>query len=173
MITVISSTNRTNARSENVARQYHQVLSEKGAQAKYFSLTELPSGFLHGDMYKSVSVNMQAIIDEYIVPSDVFVFVIPEYNGSYPGILKTFLDTIPPKYFREKKAGIIGISDGHAGNLRGEEHLTGVLHYLRLLVHYAQPKLSDIDKMLDENGILTDERAIRLINDHAEKMIRF
>jgi chromate reductase len=173
MITIISSTNRNNSRSEDVSREYHQILKDKGSDVRFFSLGQLPVGFLHPEMYKSVSDDMQAIIDEFIAPAEVFVFIIPEYNGSYPGILKTFLDTIPPKYFREKKAGIIGVSDGHAGNLRGEEHLTGVLHYLRLMVHYAQPKLSDIDKMLDENGRVVDERALRLLNDHAEKMIRF
>lgn len=173
MITIISSTNRNNARSEAVAQHYFQILQEKGVESKFFSLGSLPANFFHPEMYKIISPEMQAIVDEFVIPSDTFVFIIPEYNGSYPGILKTFLDTIPPKFFREKKAGIIGVSDGHAGNLRGEEHLTGVLHYLRLMVHYAQPKLSDIDKMLDENGRVVDERAIRLLNDHAEKMMRF
>ncbi|MBX7053009.1 MAG: NAD(P)H-dependent oxidoreductase [Flavobacteriales bacterium] len=173
MITIISSTNRNNARSEAVALQYFQILQEKGAESKFFSLGSLPSNFFHPEMYKTTGPEMQAIIDEFIIPSEIFVFIIPEYNGSYPGILKTFLDTIPPKFFREKKAGIIGVSDGHAGNLRGEEHLTGVLHYLRLMVHYAQPKLSDIDKMLDDQGRIVDERGLRLLNDHAEKMMRF
>jgi chromate reductase, NAD(P)H dehydrogenase (quinone) len=173
MITVISSTNRSGSKSVIIASKYAEMLRSKGAEARMFSLESLPTDFISPDMYGKKSPELEKVIDEVLVNTDKFVFVIPEYNGSYPGILKTFIDAAHPKYFRGKKAGIIGISDGHAGNLRGQEHLTGVLHYMRMLVHYAQPKLSDIDHAIDESNHITDERALRLLGDHADLMIAF
>lgn len=173
MITVFSSTNRPDSMSEVVAGRYLEILKSKNADARMFSLKDLPADFITTDMYGKRSEAFETIINEIIIPTDKFVFVIPEYNGSYPGILKTFFDAAHPKFFRDKKAGIIGVSDGHAGNLRGQEHLTGVLNYMRMLVHYSQPKLSDIDHAINDQRQITDERTLRLLNDHADFMIKF
>lgn len=116
---------------------------------------------------------MRQIIETHIEGADKLVFVIPEYNGSYPGILKLFLDGMPPRLLRDKKAGIIGVSDGRAGNLRGQEHLTGVLHYLKVHVHYAKPKLSSIEEALGKNGEITRDETIRQLAEHARLMIEF
>jgi chromate reductase, NAD(P)H dehydrogenase (quinone) len=173
MITVISSTNRADSKSAIVAGRYTEMLKNRGAEARMFSLESLPSDFITPHMYGKKSTEFEKMINEVLPTTDKFVFVIPEYNGSYPGILKTFIDAAHPRYFKGKKAGIIGISDGHAGNLRGQEHLTGVLHYMRMMVHYAQPKLSDIDHAINSNSEITDERTLRLLSDHADLMIAF
>ncbi len=173
MVTVIASTNRPESLTEIVAQKYFALVKSKESDAKYFSLQQLTTNFFHPNMYEKKDESLIALVEEFIAPSDKLVFIIPEYNGSYPGILKCFLDMVHPKYFREKKAGIIGISDGHAGNLRGQEHLNGVLQHLRMLVHFAQPKLSDINKMMNDDLEIVDERVLRLLHDHAERMINF
>jgi len=173
MITVISSTNRIESMTDVVSQVYYQLLLDKKAEVQLLSMKQLPEDFLYENMYKSPRSAQNELVDKYIDKSDKFVFVIPEYNGSYPGILKLFLDTVPPKFFRDKKAGIIGVSDGHAGNLRGQEHLTSVLQHLKMFVHYSQPKLSNIDDLVDANKVLTDERALRLLGEHADKMMSF
>ena len=36
--------------------------------------------------------------------SEKFVFIVPEYNGSFPGVLKTFIDGLAfPDTFEQKK----------------------------------------------------------------------
>jgi NAD(P)H-dependent FMN reductase len=94
--------------------------------------------------------------------------VIPEYNGSYPGVLKLFIDASPVKSFWNKHASIVGLSDGHAGNSRGQDHLTGVLHYLKMHVHYHKPKLSGITKAFDADGKLVNERYMTQLTELAE-----
>jgi chromate reductase len=173
MITIVSSTNRPESKSAVVAEIYAGIMRGKGADAKVLSLQQLPKDFITHDMYGERTGAMSDIIEEYLVQADKLVFIIPEYNGSYPGILKTFIDAIGPRVFRGKKAGIIGISDGHAGNIRGQEHLTGVLHHLRMMVHFSQPKLSHIDGAINEENQITDLRAIRLLNEHADFMLAF
>ena len=173
MITVISATNRAGSKSEVVASGYTAILKTKGAETSLFALKNLPEDFIYPEMYGKRSLALEEILDQFIVKAEKIVFVIPEYNGSYPGILKTFLDAAHPKFFRGKKAGIIGVSEGHTGNLRGQEHLTGVLHYMRMMVHFLQPKLSNIDKVINEHSEITDARTLRLLGEHADQMISF
>lgn len=173
MITVISATNRTDSNTEVVAAHYASLLKIRGVDAKLFSLKSLPQDFLSSEMYSNGGDKMKSIVDDYIVGADKIVFIIPEYNGSYPGVLKIFLDGVNSKLFSGKKAGIIGLSNGHSGNLRGQEHLTSVLHYLRMMVHYLQPKLSNISQSINESAEIVDERTLRLLNEHAEGMIQF
>jgi NAD(P)H-dependent FMN reductase len=75
------------------------------------------------------------------------------------------------KSFWNKHASIIGLSDGHAGNMRGQDHLTGVLHYLKMHVHYHKPKLSNISKSFDSEGRLNNERYVAQLEEHADIVV--
>ena len=167
MITIISATNRPGSKSLVIANFYADLLKEAGTDYRLLSLVDLPREFVFQDLYGVRTDELNATIETFVTKADKFVFVIPEYNGSFPGILKSFIDGIHPRNFRDKKAGIIGVSDGHAGNLRGQEHLTGILNYLKVHVHYNKPKISMVDKLVDENNTLTDERAMRILKEHA------
>jgi NAD(P)H-dependent FMN reductase len=146
---------------------------QKGIDAQVLSLAQLPTDFLFSDLYNHRSEAFEAILSEFVNPVDKFIFVVPEYNGSYPGVLKVFLESMPPKTWMDKKALIVGVSDGHAGNLRGQEHLTGVLHYLKMHVHYNKPKLSSIEKLMNENRDGFDERTTSLIDKFLQQTINF
>ncbi len=123
-------------------------------------------------MYEARSADFMKLFEYYIEAAHHLVFVIPEYNGSYPGVLKLFIDASPVKSFWHKHASMIGISDGHAGNSRGQDHLTGVLHYLKMHVHYHKPKLSGITKSFDTDGKLINELYQHQLEEHAELIVK-
>lgn len=173
MITVISGTNRTDSYTKVVAEQYVEILRNEGQEVGFYSLDSLPKEFIVSDLYGERSQEFKSVIEQFFVPVNKFVFIIPEYNGSFPGIVKTFIDAIPPKLFHNKKAGIIGVSSGLAGNLRGQEHLTGILQYLKMFVHYNKLKLSHIDKIMDMSGTFKDEKDHSRLAEHAHQMISF
>lgn len=173
VITVISATNRKESLTAIVAQKYKTLLENSGVEVRYYSLIDLPAEFILSDMYGERSEQMKNVIEYYISGVNKFVFIAPEYNGSYPGILKTFIDGIPPRLFNKKKAGIIGVSSGHAGNLRGQEHLTGVLHYLKMFVHYNKLKLSNIDRLIGDSKQLNDESTLSRMQEHALDMVTF
>jgi NAD(P)H-dependent FMN reductase len=133
----------------------------------------LPENFAFAELYGHRTVTMTAILDQYIANVNKFLYVIPEYNGSFPGVLKTFIDAVPPRMFREKKAAMVGLSDGRSGNVRGQEHLTGILHYLKMFVHYSKPKLSGIDELMDAEHHLNDPKTLDLMRAHAQMLIEF
>lgn len=172
MICVVTGTNRPQSNSEVVSRKYCEILSEFGEEATQLDLISLPHDFVFADMYGQRTEAMQDIINHYIVPAEKFVFVIPEYNGGFPGILKSFLDAVPPATFHGKKAALIGLSSGKAGSLRGMDQFTNVLNYLKVNVYHAKPKLSSIEEILVD-GKLQHKPSIEWLRTQAEGFIDF
>ena len=172
MITVIISTNRKESTSARVAQITAQLLEQHGEEVRVLNLAELPVDFFQPTMYDTRTPQFLEMFNSYIEPARHLVFVIPEYNGSYPGVLKLFIDASPVKSLWYKHASMIGLSDGHAGNMRGQDHLTGVLHYLKMHVHYHKPKLSNITKSFDSEGNLSNEHYMAQLQEHASLIIQ-
>lgn len=173
MITIISGTNRKDSFTESVSHVLASFLLQKGENAQVLALHQLPADFLFSDLYDHRTEEFNSILDQFVKPVDKFIFVAPEYNGSYPGVLKVFLEAMSPKTWTDKKALIVGVSDGHAGNLRGQEHLTGVLHYLKMHVHYNKPKLSSIERIMNESRDGFDERTTSQLDKFIQQAIAF
>jgi len=165
MYTIISGTNRIGSHTEKVAKEYQRILSKKNIETKIFTLLDFD--VLHR------SPEFLKIETEILIPTQKFIFIIPEYNGSYPGVLKTMIDNSDIKkvwYF--KKALLTGVATGRAGNLRGMDHLADTLHYLKMNVHYNKLPISLIDKILNKNGHLNEE-TLKVVNDQLDEFISF
>ena len=176
MITVISGTNRLNNTTIKIAEQVQQQLRQKKADAKLLNLEDLPNDFLLASRFTDPNQPLEflKLQEEYVFPAEKFVFVVPEYNGSIPGILKLFLDSCDIKRaFYFKKATLIGISSGRAGNLRGLDHLTNILHYLRMTVHPNKLPLSKIDDELDENQKFKHPATIKALDMQMQQLLEF
>ncbi len=173
MITIISATNRPESSTLKVAKYYQQLMEKRGVKTQLFSLENVPVDIAFNEVFGNRSEAFQQIINEYIIPVQKFVFVVPEYNGSFPGILKTFLDAIHPDLFRGKKAALLGVSSGRAGNLRGMEHLTGVLNYLGLFVHPNRLPVSSVLGLLDANANVKDANTIAVLEKHIDGILNW
>lgn len=151
-IIILNCTNRPNSNSLKISKLYQNMLKEKSIITTIFDFCELPQTIAFTELYGKRSEAYSEMITENITNNDSFIFVSPEYNGSFPGILKVFLDSIPPKEWINKKACLVGVSSGKAGNLRGMDQLAGILHYLKVHVFHNKLPISSVDKILDENG---------------------
>ena len=165
MYTIISGTNRIGSHTEKVAAEYRRLLLDKNIDAKILSLKNLD--VLHR------SPEFLKIENEILVPTKKFIFIMPEYNGSYPGVLKAMIDNSDiARVWYHKKVLLTGISSGRAGNLRGMDHLSGSLHYLKMNVHYNKLPISQINRVLDENGRLNED-TLKVINEQLDEFIIF
>ena len=181
MITVFSGTNRKDSRTRIVAEHAYKLFQTFSPEpVKFFSLEDLPEDILHVDMYKedTQSKALAAIQDDLFVPANKFYFVVPEYNGGFPGVLKLFLDAMSIRKYKEsfqggKKAALLGVAAGRAGNLRGLEHLTGILNYLQVNVMPNRQPISTIEKILDTNSNIQDEATLGLLEKHVRSFIEF
>lgn len=163
---VISGTNRPGSNTIRVAKQYLRLLEEKGVTAKFVSLEDM-------DVNRRNDA-LKALEKEVLIPATKFIFVTPEYNGSFPGVLKAMIDnTDIEKVWWGKKALLTGVSTGRAGNLRGMEHLTGVLQYMKMHVHHNKLPISVVNKLLNGEDYIGDMATLKSINDQLEEFIRF
>ena len=123
-------------------------------------------------MYEKESPGYADFIEKYITRTDRIVFVIPEYQGSYPGALKSFMDAIDPKVIRDKKACLIGIASGRGGGIRPQSHFTDVLHHLEVEVFSRQPKFSGIHNLVDDQFVV-DQTSLGLLEDLFAKFLKY
>jgi chromate reductase, NAD(P)H dehydrogenase (quinone) len=164
--TIISGTNRAGSNTLKVAKQYQEILGQKGIAADLISLEGID---LNGKDEKWVKIEKDVMI-----PTDKFIIILPEYNGSFPGALKTVIDMSDHrKVWPGKKALLTGISTGRAGNLRGMDHLTGSLNYLHVHVHPNKLPISTVDKLLNDSNRITDALTVKAIEDQVEQFIDF
>lgn len=165
MYTIISGTNRVGSYSEKLAEEYKRILKEKNIDAGILTLKNLDvldrtPGFL--EMEKDV-----------LIPTQKFIFILPEYNGTFPGVLKAMIDNSDiAKAWYHKKALLTGVSTGRAGNLRGMDHLSASLHYLKMNVHHNKLPISVIDKVMKADGSLNEE-TLKAVNEQLNEFISF
>lgn len=173
MITIVSGTNRPNSNTLKVSRYYLKTLQQLGQEAQIFSLESLPENIITSDLYGKRSPEFEPI-QELVVNTDKFMFIIPEYNGSFPGVLKTFIDACEfPASFYDKKAALTGISSGKYGNIRGIDHFSGVCGYLHLNVLPLRLHIPAIKYELNEEGDFFKEDTLKFTNDQISKLVRF
>ncbi len=158
---IISATNRPKSNTLRVSKIYEDILKLKGIEAEILDLNILPRDIAFTETFGSRTEEFSKLIARYITPNNKFIFVSPEYNGSFPGILKLFIDSIPPKEWTNKQACLVGVSLGRAGNLRGMDHLTSVLNYLKMHVFYNKLPISTIDKLVNEQGKFISEEPLK------------
>lgn len=164
--TIISGTNRIGSNTLRIAHHYREVFESKGVHPHFITL----EGWKY--VYKTPEyVQME---NEILAPTGKFIFISPEYNGSIPGVLKVMFDISDyKKVYWNKKALLTGVATGRAGNLRGLEHLTGILHYLKVIVHPNKLPISSVDKILDGNGHIHDEGMLDAISTQVSEFIQF
>ncbi|MBI1224255.1 MAG: NADPH-dependent oxidoreductase [Bacteroidetes bacterium] len=180
MITVISGTNRHHSEALHFAKHYTDLLTAKTDEpVKLLCLANIAHDWFHPSMYEKQhqTPSLAALQDEYILPAKKFVYVIPEYNGGFPGALKLFLDACSIRDYRAnfagKKAALVGVATGRAGNLRGIDQLTGILHHVGTIVLPQILPISSIEKLMDDHGTITDPGTLMALEKQADALLAF
>ena len=165
MYLIISGTNRKDSFTLRIAKLYQSILKKKNIEAHVLSLTGL-----------DLMDRNPAVIElekKWLLPAEKYIFISPEYNGSIPGVLKCLIDVSDvKKVWKGKKALLTGVSKGRAGNLRGMDHLTGIMHYVGTVVHPNKLPISVVDTLFKEDE-MSHQEAIREINRQLDEFIHF
>ena len=166
MITIISGSSRQDNNTKKVALEYQRLLKQKNIEASVLALDDTPMTERNAAFIK--------IEKELLEAAERFIIIMPEYNGSYPGILKLMIDnTVVSKVWWYKKVLLTGVSTGRAGNLRGMEHLSGSLLHMKMLVHYNRLPISLVDKLMNEHGQFSDEPTLKAVNTQITEFLDF
>ncbi len=152
--------------TRKVALEYQRQLKEKNIETSLLALDEM-------DMTKRNDAFIK-IENELLKPAESFIIIMPEYNGSYPGILKLMIDnTDVSQVWWYKKVLLTGVSTGRAGNLRGMEHLSGSLLHMKMLVHYNRLPISLVDKLMNAQDQFSDIETLMAINTQLDEFLDF
>jgi chromate reductase len=174
MITIIVGTNRPNAWSRIIADLYAEMLQQNGQRVQILDLQELPPDFIFTALYEHTGKNEAFnAVSALISASEKIVFILPEYNGSFPGVLKAFIDGLAyPNTFRDKKAALVGISNGTQGGLLAMSHLTDILNYLGMHVLASKVRIPQIQDHL-VNGKLVTPFYLELLETQSRQLLNF
>ncbi len=171
-IFIISGTNRPISNTLRVARVVERCYQRASVRAEIFSLADLPIEIFHPDAYTLKPPAFVALQEKVLAAAGLHL-VVPEYNGSFPGILKHFIDMLKfPESFQHKPVAFVGIANGQWGGLRAVEQLQMVFGYRNAHIFPDRVFVPAVQKKLDAEGNVNDaelnERLIRQTRGFAE-----
>jgi NAD(P)H-dependent FMN reductase len=174
MITIFHGTARTDSNSRKIANFYDELLGDKNIPHQFFTLEGVDETIFNKTFHDKKHPQLESIEEHILAPTSKYIFIIPEYNGSFPGMFKGFIDACDvKKCFHNKKASLTGVADGRAGNIRGMEHLTNIFNHLRMDVLYYKIPISQVSNHLDKNGKITDNEIVKMIDTQIDLLMKF
>jgi NAD(P)H-dependent FMN reductase len=152
MITIISGTDRKTSMSAKIAHIAFEFYKEKNVETTLIDLRDIEPGIFNAD-YGKTSDKFQKY-QEQILDSDGILVIVPEYNGSFPGALKYFIDLLKfPESLYQIPASFIGVAAGEFGGVRAVEQLEMVFQYREAHIHGKRTFFKDVfNNIISEDG---------------------
>lgn len=174
MISVISGTIREGSIGRKVAALVVGMYEELGEEVTLLDLKDMPAGAFSSDAFKEKPDAFVSGFTDKVLASDGLVVVVSEYNGSYPGTLKHFVDLLPfPQSFDCRPVAFIGLAGGYYGGLRAVEQLQMVFAYRNAYLFNRRVFIPDSYTVLDETGMIKDPELRDRLELQAEKFRAF
>ena len=163
-IPVILGTTRKGRMSENAARfMVGQIEKRNGVKTELIDISALPMPI--DDAGEGIK---DATFSEKMMLADALVIVTPEYNHSFPGLLKHVLDSCLKEYIH-KACGIVGVSAGPFGGIRAIQDFLPVMRELGLVNIFWDVNFGNVSSVFDQTGNLLDQafigRADKFLNE--------
>jgi len=106
-----------------------------------------------------------------VARADGLILVVPEYNHSFPGLLKHVLDTNLKEYIH-KAVGVCGVSAGPFGGARMIESLLPVLRELGLVTIFWDVYFGTAGKLFDSaTGKINDPAYTRRVEKFLNELV--
>jgi chromate reductase len=173
MIALIVGTNRPFSNTGKVAAHVADIYAALDEPPQIIDLHQLPPETFLPSSYEKPPESF-APFEEPIGRADGIVIVVPEYNGSIPGIFKYYIDMLEkPEKFAGKPVCLIGLAAGMWGALRPVEQIEAVLIYLGAVIYPKRVNLAKINDHLGETGRLKTPEHIDRLEKQAKGFIEF
>lgn len=152
-----------------------QKIAPKHIVIEHLSIEDIP--MYNFDLFQSVRPQQIEKLSESIKKADALIIFTPEYNYSIPGVLKNAIDFLskhPDKPFNKKTVGIISASPGLLGGVRAQYHLRQILVAVNAMtLNIPEVMITEVDKKIDKDGNLTDEKTTAFIKRFIESLAEF
>jgi NAD(P)H-dependent FMN reductase len=171
-IHILSSTDRPGSNALKVSTYAKNFLEGK-ANVEIFSLKDFPYADVLGGKYGEDIESVKEFNDAFL-DADGLLFVVPEYNGGFPGVLKLFIDYLPfPEAMYKMPVSFIGEAAGAFGALRPVEHLQQILSYRKALIYSERMFIQRVNDNFDPEKGLKSDTLQGLLEDQLNGFVTF
>jgi NAD(P)H-dependent FMN reductase len=165
-IPVILGTARKGRMSAHVTRfMTEQIENRQGVATELIDLSKLPMPV--DDAGEDIK---DAAFSDKMARADALVIVTPEYNHSFPGLLKHVLDSCLKEYIH-KAAGIVGVSAGPFGGVRAIQDFLPVIRELGLVNIFWDVNFGNVASVFDRSGKLLDQAFIKRADKFLNELV--
>lgn len=173
MITIVSGTIRPGSRTRWVAGQVLGIYEELEVNARLLDLADLPREMFAGAAYAEKPAAWKPFADQ-VLASKGIVWVLPEYNGSFPGMLKHFIDMLPfPESFEDRPMAFVGLAAGQWGALRAVEQLQQIVGYRNAWIYPQRVFIPAIHEQVSDAGQWVGDAIPKRLRKQAEGFAAF
>jgi len=166
-IVVVPGTNRSGSLSRRLAGLVVDDYQELGHSTDLLDLADMGPEFLDPGAYKQPQQAITDMVQRFLA-ADGVVFIVPEYNGSFPGVAKLFIDMLPyPEGFEARPCAYIGLSAGQFKGLRAVEALMMVAGYRNAHNFPRRVFIGESFAQFDDDGELIDEKLAERLKQQA------
>ncbi|MFD0916788.1 NADPH-dependent FMN reductase [Pseudahrensia aquimaris] len=175
-ILVIPGSHRASSINAQLGATIVRQLEKDGASATLVSLADYPMPIYDGDWEEENGApegakKLAALMSEH----QGVVFVCPEYNASITPLLKNTLDWLSRdvgcKPYAGRAFALASCSPGALGGIRGLSHMRDVFINVGADAIPAQLCVGPAGSAFDDDGNLTNERQISLLQNMSAKLI--
>lgn len=168
---IISGTNRPGSKTLMTAKHIQKMYADAGETVEIIDLQEMGLGDVIGHYGDTAPDPMKAAIQK-INKADGLIVVVPEYNGSFPGAFKYFIDHWSyPNSFEFRPVCFVGIG-WTFGGLRPVEHLQGVFGYRNAFMYPERVFMMNGPKYITPEAI-NDENVVKLLRSQVTGFQKF
>jgi len=172
VIVIVSGTDRPGARTLGVARLVEKGVSAIGEESRFLDLQSLPAGTFQAAHYGRPPAEFGPF-QEAILTASGIITVVPEYNGSFPGALKYFLDLLKfPDSLRGMPAAFVGVSSGRFGAVRAVEQLEMIFQYREAHIFARRCFFPAVEKLVVD-GVIQDDFVAGLFQSMLQEFCTF
>ncbi|MDP3724226.1 MAG: NADPH-dependent FMN reductase [bacterium] len=166
-IPVLLGSSRAERKSGNVAQFVISQIQAKKIQSELLDVRTMGLPFYEEEHEKLPAAKQWS---ETMQRADGLIVVSPEYNHSFPGVLKNTLDYLYDEYLH-KPIGIVGTSCSQMGGVRMIEQLRLVAIELHMVPIRHAVYFGEMGKKFDENGKLLDEAYIERVDKMLDELL--
>jgi chromate reductase, NAD(P)H dehydrogenase (quinone) len=168
---VFAGSTRLQSFNRKLATVTAAMAREAGASVTHIELGDFEVPMYNADLEAEGTPPAVLRLKQIAFDHAAWIICAPEYNGSYPALLKNTLDWISSpvksdpawtdgfKSTRGKVVGMLSASPGALGGMRSQSHLAPLLLNLKCWVAPANHALGRAGDAFDAQGNLVDERA--------------
>ncbi len=180
---VFAGSTRQNSFNRKLARVTAAMATASGADVTHIELADFDVPMYNADLEAQGTPADVIRLKQLMHDHPAWIICTPEYNASYPALLKNTLDWVSSpvkgnpdwtdgfKSTRGKVVGVLSASPGALGGLRSQSHLAPLLINLECWLAPKNFALGRAGDAFDDTGALKEERARKSVQAVIDQVI--